>query len=201
MYSKGQIGNNAIQLHISQRACRVGTNMTGIGILEVLISMAILSLATITLLRVTSSALASSIENTESHQMALIGTDLLNVLAAHIAPMDLQASKTEIRSKVEKVSAMIEKESNLLMESKGYKCNNGEIQQVRPSGNTSTSKSTLLKNWANGPPTCVSFTVDLPTSGSNASGVWVQAHLSRLSLTQEDSGAKSIVITSLIAPF
>lgn len=201
MFSDNQTSSRVQALLICRSTCKTIRNVAGIGILEVLISMAILSLATIALLKATSSALASSIDNRERHQMTLMGTDLLNVLAAHVASMDSKAPRSEIRSRIETISDMIERQANTMMKSKGYDCRHGKIQQTQPSGHAIQTKSTLLKYWIDGPPVCVLFTIEQHTANHQTNGVWVQIQLSRLSLTQENAGPESIVISSLIEPF
>lgn len=174
---------------------------SGFTLLEVLVSMAVLSVGATLYAKSMTSAIAISTDNAEKQQAAVVATDLNNVFAAHVAPLGPEASRGQVIERMQRLANQFEKEMEQLAKQRGYTC---KAQKPAPlatsqSGKTDLLKASVLQNWTQGPPICLKIEIK-PEVQTGFNGVWMETQITWVGLFSNDDQLQRIRLPSLIAP-
>lgn len=170
----------------------------GISMIELLISILILSVGVIAYAKSWSNAASLSIENAERQQIASMAGDLSNVFAAHLNNMNTQSSRNSVISRLNTFASQLEQSFESNYASAGYECVQGRPRLTGPR-NFSQLNSTLMRAWALGPSVCIQFKVlDQINTGFN--GVWVETKVTWISIQNRAGELETLTMPSLIAP-
>lgn len=171
----------------------------GFTILEVVFAMAILGAAVLLFAKATSANLSTSVDNAERQRVALMASDLNNVLAARVSGMPIDSSRQAVISVSSNLINQLNAEFQDMANRRGYSCRNNNPVTNSGALNAVPESSTLLKVWLNTPPVCVQF-VMLNSINTGFNGVWIETRVRWVGLKSQEDIAEEIRMPTLIAP-
>jgi Tfp pilus assembly protein PilV len=172
---------------------------TGFSLLEVVFAMLILGAGVLVFTKATSANLTTSIEIAERQGVALLASDLNNVISARVSELGPSANRQAVISVAGSLIDSLNNEFQQMAQNRGYSCNNQTPVTSSSNISAGSSNSTLLKAWSNTPPVCVEFVLlDQISTGFN--GVWIETRVRWVGMKSVDDTAEEIRIPALIAP-
>lgn len=177
--------------------------LAGFSLIEVLISILILSVGLTVYAKTSSGLLGSSIDNSERQHAAVKAAELGMAIQAHVANMPNNANKQAIYNQARNFANRMQNDLDGVALTHGYRCTAARIPVALSGSGTSpnTSGSTLYSTFGQGPASCVSFVIT-PAGGDVAYGAaWVQTTITWLPIKSSDNSSSSITISTLVTPY
>lgn len=177
----------------------------GISLLEVLLSMLILSAGILSYAKSHSNQITAGQDNLERQQAALIASDINNMIAAHVntkaAASSTVLTANEIRNAIKTLQGQLLTEATKVATARGYSCKDNVPTLGTTSTNGKKTTATALQSWVQGPAFCL--VLEIPPNqviNSNFTGVWIRTVVHWQPLKRADNSTDNMSISSLIAP-
>lgn len=175
----------------------------GFSLLEVLISILILSVGLTVYANTSSGLIGSSIDNSERQHAAVKAAELGMAIQAHVANMPNTANKQAIYNQARNFANRMQNDLDSAALTHGYQCTASRTPVLLSGSGAmpNNSGSTLYSAFGQGPASCVSFVIT-PTGGDIAYGAaWVQTTITWLPIKSSDNSSSSITISTLVTPY
>lgn len=170
----------------------------GFTLVEVVMTTLVLSLGVVLFGKATSNTLTASTDNAERQRVALMASDINNVMAARVASLPVTANQQAVINSLNGIMGELRTEATNAASSQGYRCegNRPVMNGGTPNRNNS---STLFRSWTSGPPVCFEFVL-LNNINTGFNGVWVETRISWLGLKNASDTPETIRVPGLISP-
>ncbi len=172
----------------------------GFSMLEALVAIFILAVASVVLVRSVSSYMDTSLNYAEERQAAAVASTLNQFILAHVQALAPGSPRGAVVAQVQDISKKINDEMKVLERVKGYQCKNMRpVQQANAS--PPSQVSTWVKSLQSGPPICVDVRV-LNGVSADFNSVWVQTSVYRPSMSMDaEQEVQSVTVPLLIGIF
>lgn len=171
----------------------------GFSLVEALVSIAILGVASTAYLKATSSFMVQGSTFVEQQHVSQMANTLSNLMLAHTQTLPVGSSRAELIAHLNRFAAAVNEQMELVQRAKGYTCDGTGPQLDPQAGSPPVLSASLFSVWSQGPATCVEIQFR-PDIAADSQSIWVETIVRWASASESANSESRLPVLLSVVP-